>query len=181
MTRAALAALAVLALGGCRYHIEHVRIGNPPSRAQLAKLVPGETNLTEALAAMGAPDGVEWALDQDVLVYDDWEIQKTHWELENPMTFVGRITPQAMVGEVVTYVMFVAGRTGRTIPRPPRQPTPGRPGFSSKPLTLDGDEQGTQRVRLVFDRKTQVLARVEAAQGRPRTSVGGLARGTFLR
>lgn len=177
----ALLLCAVLALTGCRYAIEHVSDGGSRDRDELAKLVPGETNLTEALAAMGAPDGVEWAYDEDVIVYDHWELQKTHWELENPMTFVGRITPQAMVGEVVTYVIFVAGRTGRVIPLPPRAPTPGRPGFTSRPLTLDGNEQGRERVRLVFQRSTQVLDRVEVARGRPGTSVGGLARGTFLR
>ena len=177
----ALVLCAALALTGCRYSVEHVIDGTPRGRQQLARLVPGETNLAEALEAMGAPDGVEWALDEDVIVYDHWELQKTHWELENPMTFASRITPQAMVGEVVTYVVFVASRTGRVVPTPPRQPTPGRPGFSSKPLTLDGDEQGRERVRLVFQRRTQVLDRVEVARGRPGTSVGGLARGTFLR
>jgi hypothetical protein len=180
--RRALLLLAALALSGCRYHIEHASFDRAPGKKQLARLTPGETNLAEALAELGAPDGVEWGLDTDVLVYDGWELQKTHWELENPMTFVGRITPQALVGEAVAYVVFVAGRTGRVFPAPPKPgATPGRPGYTSKPLTLDGDEQGVHRVRLVFRRQSQVLDRVEVAHGDPRTSVVGLARGTFLR
>jgi hypothetical protein len=150
----------------------------------MAILQPGETNLAEALAALGAPDGIEWTYDADVLVYDHWEVHRSKWELENPMTFVGRLTPQSLVGEAVTYVFFVAGRTGRAFPTPPRPrggAAPGRPGFTSKPLTLDGDQQGRERVRLVFTRKTQVLDRVEVARGRPAGGVGGVARGTFLR
>jgi hypothetical protein len=182
-TLAALIALAALPLGGCRYHIEHVREGQVSAPTALKRLQPGETSIADAMNALGAPDGVEWTYDADVLVYDHWEIHRSHWELENPMTFVGRLTPQSIAGEAVTYVIFVAGRTGRILPTPPRPQsggTPGRPGFTSKPLTLDGDQQGRERVRLVFTRKTQVLDRIEIARGRPAGGVGGIARGTFL-
>ena len=118
--RAVVVALVALALGGCRYHIEHVREGQSAAPRAMAILQPGETSLAEAMAALGAPDGVEWTYDADVLVYDHWEIRRSHWELENPMTFVGRLTPQSLVGEAVTYVFFVAGRTGRILPTPPR-------------------------------------------------------------
>jgi hypothetical protein len=183
-TALGVVALALLATSGCRYHIEHVHDGQAVPPAGLATLVPGETNIAEALAALGAPDGVEWTLDHDVLLYDRWELRRTHWELENPMTFVGRVTPQSMVGEAVSFVLFVGSRTAQVLPRPSRPkdvPRVGRPGFTSKPLTLDGDEQGRERVRLVFDRQTQVLAQVEVARRRPSGGVGGLARGTFLR
>ncbi|MBX3469039.1 MAG: hypothetical protein KF878_19380 [Planctomycetes bacterium] len=182
--RAGLAALAALALTGCRYHVEHVRDGQGAPPRAIARLEPGETSLGEALTALGAPDGVEWTYDADVLVYDHWEVRRSRWEVENPMTFVGRLTPQSLVGEAVTYVVFVASRTGRIAPTPPRPtgaPTPGRPGFTTKPLRLDGDQQGRERVRLVFTRRTQVLERVEVARGRPPGGVGGVARGTFLR
>lgn len=181
--RAWIAVLALLTLGGCRYHVEHVHDGQAVPPRALASLAPGETNLAEALQALGAPDGVEWTVDHDVLLYDRWELRRTHWELENPMTFVGRITPQSLAGEAVSFVMFVGSRTNQG-PRPSRPsdaPRIGRPAFTSKPLTLDGDEQGRERVRLVFDRGTQVLERIEVARGRPAGGVGGLARGTFLR
>lgn len=178
----ALVLLLLLGLSGCRYHVTRNVDGAPRTAGQLARLVPGETSLTEALAALGAPDGVEWALDEDALVYDHWEVRTTHWELENPLTIVTGLGPQTLIGEAVVYVMFVSQTTGRALRMPrPQQPVPGRPGFTSKPLTLDGDERGRERVRLVFTRRTRLLARIEVARGRPAGGVGGLARGTFLR
>lgn len=184
MRRQLLVALLPLVASGCRYHVQHVHDGQAVPPAGLASLVPGETSLGEALTALGAPDGVEWTVDDDVLLYDRWELRRTHWELENPMTFVGRLTPQSLAGEAVSFVLFVGTSTGRVLPTPSRprevRQSP-RPPFTSKPLTLDGDEQGCERVRLVFDRRTQVLKQVEVARRRPSSGVGGLARGTFLR
>jgi outer membrane protein assembly factor BamE (lipoprotein component of BamABCDE complex) len=64
--RALLLALAALSLGGCRYHIEHVREGQVSAPTALKRLQPGETSLSDALNALGAPDGVEWTYDADV-------------------------------------------------------------------------------------------------------------------
>lgn len=185
--RLAAAAAAVAALGGvaagCRLDVEHVREGRRLPAAALAALATSSTTLDGALAALGAPDAVEWTGTGDVLVYEHVRAQRTRWELENPMTFVGQITPMAAVGELVTYTLYTARHTGRRLPTGPAGPVaaPGRPVFTTRPLRLDGDDVGREQVRLVFDRATGHLDRIEVARGPATGGVGGVARGTFLR
>lgn len=186
-TRRGAATLAVvtglgLAGSGCRYDLEHLREGRAPSTRTLARLEPGTTTLAEALAIAGAPDGLSWRPDADVLVYDLVEQLRSRWELENPATFVAQISPQVIAAEAVTFAVYAASRSGPSSIRRRRAPAPSTtPSFSSRPLTLEGDTAGREQVLLVFDRSTQVLRAVEVARGRPAADVGGVARGTFLR
>jgi hypothetical protein len=182
-----LGALLLLALGlgaaGCRYEFEHVREGRLPPQDTVARLTSG-TTLTAALELAGAPDGILWLPDKDVLVYDRVAQLRSRWELENPVTFVGRVTPTAIAGEVVTLTLYTVARSGRQAPirrGPPSFVPQTTPTFTSRPLTLDGDQVGREQILLVFDRATQRLQWVERVRGRPETDVGGTASGTFLR
>jgi hypothetical protein len=179
------AALVLLLATGCRVHFDHVRDGVAQPAERVGTLETGKTTLDDALAILGAPDGLEWCDDDDVIVYDSWSLRSSHFQVDNPQTFLGTITPQSFVGEAVTYVIFVAARTGR--PAPSRAPqavgTPPNPrsGMTTQPLTLNGDARGQERVRLFFDRNNQTLVRLEVAHSAPGGGVGGVARGTFLR
>ena len=183
-----LTLLAGLLLGvggaaGCRYEFEHVREGRLPSRDAIARLESG-TTLTAALRLAGAPDGILWLPEADVLVYDRVDQLRSRWELENPLTFTARVSPTAVAGEVVTLALYTVARSGRQAPvrrGPPSFVPQTTPTFSSRPLTLEGDQVGREQVLLVFDRQTQRLRWVEVVRGRPETGVGGTAQGTFLR
>jgi hypothetical protein len=178
-----LLGLALTCAAGCRYDFEHVREGRALPKAEVARLESG-TTMAEALAIAGAPDGLIWRPDDDVLVYDRVDQLRSRWELENPATFVGRITPMAVVGEVTTLAIYTVGRSGRQAPirrGPPSFVPQTTPTFTSRPLTLEGDQVGRDQVLLVFDRATRRLRWVEVVRGRPQTGVGGTATGTFLR
>ena len=183
-----LAALLVglgLAFGaaGCRYEFEHVREGRLPSRDTIALLESG-TTLAATLDLAGAPDGLLWFPDADVLVYDRVDQLRSRWEVENPASFAARVTPTAVAGEVVTLALYTVARSGRQAPvrrGPPSYVPQTTPTFTSRPLTLEGDQVGREQVLLVFDRATQRLRWVEVVRGRPATGVGGTASGTFLR
>lgn len=181
-----LASLIVVLAGGllaagCRFDVQRIENGEPITAEVLAGLVPGRTTLDEALAACGAPDGVQWAPTSDVLLYDHWALQRTRWELENPFSFLGPLTPQSFVGEAIAYVLFVAERTEPLPTTLIESPRLGRPAVTSKPLTLRGAERGHHQLRLVFDRDSRLLERVEIARGIRRGGATGIARGAFLR
>lgn len=183
--RALAAAALALASAGCRYNLEHVHEGRALPAREVARLQPGTTTLAQALAIVGAPDGLLWTPQSDVLVYDHVERFQSKWELENPVTFLGRITPQAVAGEAVTFVLYAAARSGQPVPIPARRrrlPGPQTiPTFTTRPLTLEGEAVGREQVLLVFERETQVLRAVEVATGRPVGGVLGVTRSTFLR
>jgi hypothetical protein len=180
--------LLVLGLGltgaaGCRYEFEHVREGRLPSRDTIALLQSG-TTLAATLDLAGAPDGILWLPGADVLVYDRVDQLRSRWELENPLSFAARVSPTAVAGEVVTLALYTVARSGRQAPvrrGPPSFVPQTTPTFTSRPLTLEGDQVGREQVLLVFDRATQRLRWVEVVRGRPETDVGGTASGTFLR
>jgi hypothetical protein len=184
--RTTLVAVLVLALTGCRAHFDHTKDGDPLPPEKLAKLQPGSSHLDEALALLGAPDAFGWTDACDVLVYDSWSLRASHWEAENPYSYLtGPITPTSFLGEIPTFVMFVNAKSGAPLPARPPQ-TPGNrlvPGitFTNKPLTLNGDARGHDQVRLFFERESLLLDRIEVARGSPGNSVGDTAAGTFLK
>ena len=187
MLRPLVAAALALVLTGCRVHVDHVRDGVTPVAQAILRLEPGKSRLDDALAALGAPDGVEWVDQDDVLLYSSFTVRSSHWEAENPYWYVtGGVSPTTLVGEVPGYFMFVNAKSGSPAPvRPPQGPGAMIPvprfSLTSKPLTLNGDARGQEQVRLFFDRESQILQRIEVAHGTPGGGVGGVAQGTFLK
>ncbi len=161
--------------------------GTPLDPAAIASLTPGQANLTTVLAVAGAPDGVGWVESDDVLIYQSSRFRSTRWSLDNPASFVNRVTPQGFAGEAVAAALFTFGRLGKRLPQ---RPPPGRPipqelpemmqGWG-KPLKLNGDQSGDERVQFFFDRETQILTRIEVCRGAPGNGTGDVATGVFLR
>jgi hypothetical protein len=155
--------------------------------AKLAHLELGKSTIDDVLAIAGAPSEVAWVETQDVLVYESARVRTTHWTLDNPITFVGRVTPQGFAGELVSAVIFTAGGTNRILPTQsvPRRPTPPSTpdimGGFSKPLKLDGNNRGDDEVRFHFDGGAHTLCQIEWIYAQPRSGSGAIAENTFLR
>jgi hypothetical protein len=187
MRASIVAAALTLALTGCRAHFERTRVGDPLPPEKLVQLVPGKSNLDEALALLGAPDGMDWTETSSVLVYDSWKLRTSHWEAENPSTYImgGPIGPTTFLGEIPTYVLFVNAKSGAPLPsRLPQTPGAQRaptPQITNKPVTLDGSTRGHDQVRVFFDNETLLLDRIEVSAGAPGTGLSDTAAGTFLK
>jgi hypothetical protein len=186
MVRTAIALVALAALSGCRLNLEHVKDGDAPAPEKVARLEAGKSKLDDALATLGAPDGLEWSEDEDVLFYDSSTARSSRWTMDNPMTYTN-LSIMSAVGEAVTYVTFVASKSGALLPLTGSGGRPGvvpLPAFAAvgvaKPLKLNGDASGVERLRLFFDRSSEVLVRIEVSHGAPEGGVTGIARGTFL-
>lgn len=174
-------------LGGCRLNIDSARDGTPLEAERVAHLELGKSTIADVLSSAGAPDGVTWVDSEDVLIYTSARIRATRWTLDNPISFVNRVTPQGFAGEIVAAAMFSMGSFGRRLPT---RPPPGRPMPEStpeimsafgKPLKLNGDRRGDDQVRFHFDPETHLLCRIEVLRGQPGSGAGAIAEGTFLR
>jgi hypothetical protein len=189
---ALLVALATLAAGGCRFAIEEVHDGVPPDPARLAALAPGRATLDDALAALGAPDRVEWLEEEDVLVYVSASARATHWTLENPLPWANAsIAPKAL-HEGLALASSTIGRSPQKIRGPQERRTGSRgqggrrgPAVSNPrgaaPLTLNGDVAGREEVRLIFTRASGRLSLVEVERAGPAPGAEGVAGSAFLR
>jgi len=180
-------ALLLVGLGGCRLNIDSARDGTPQDPDKLVRLELGRSTLDDVLAVAGAPDTLAWVDSQDVLVYESARIRSTHWTLDNPITFVNRVTPQGMVGEMASAALFTFGGMGRFLPtrppanRPMPESTPEIMSSFGKPLRLNGDRRGDDQVRFYFDGLEHRLMGVEVIHGMPNSGAGAIAENTFLR
>jgi hypothetical protein len=174
-------------LAGCRLNIDSARDGTPLDTGKLAHLELGRSTLADVFAAAGAPDGVSWVDSEEVLYYTSARARSTHWTLDNPITFVNRVTPQGFAGEFVSAAMYTFGGTGRVLASrpPPNRPMPeSTPEIMSsfgKPLRLNGEQRGEDLVRFHFEPKGHVLCGVEVIHGQPHSGSGAIAENTFLR
>lgn len=171
---------------GCRLNIDSARDGTPLEPARIARLELGKSTIDDVLAAAGAPSTVAWVDSEDVLVYESARIRATHWTLDNPITFVNRVTPQGFAGELVSAALFTATGFRRMIPtrppanRPMPEATPEIMGAFGKPLKLDGDKRGDDQIRFHFEPEQHTLSGIEVIYAQPDGGAGAVAENTFL-